>query len=28
VYDVQFASQNGSVLINGFSMVGKPSRHG
>jgi hypothetical protein len=28
VYDVQFVSQNGSVLINGFAVVGKPNRHG
>ncbi len=28
LYNVQFLSQNGSVLINDFSVVGKPGRHG
>ncbi|HEX4724654.1 MAG TPA: serine/threonine-protein kinase [Pseudonocardiaceae bacterium] len=27
-YNVQFVSQNGSILINDFSVVGKPVRHG
>jgi hypothetical protein len=27
-YNVQFVSQNGSVLINDFSVVGRPNRHG